>query len=164
MGFLKSRRTVEAKAEPWVTNWLAGKIAGGINRLQSTFADKMNNKVGNMNRRRLKVLLILFCVVVGGYSAGLIVKAVTVRPEVESSFRVEQIKGPSNLNRSGNESTSANAYVDDYTFGQIQIFKNHLDSLRTYNLRLYDSITAARPHLMDSVLALEELYKLQNKK
>lgn len=164
MRLWRKRTRVEGKTEPQISNWLAGKIAGGINRLQEKFANKMNNRIGNMVTKKLKVWLILFCIVAGGYSGWLIVRAVMAETKAENAFRVEPINQPAHLNKSGDETTMAKAQVDDYTVGQIHAFKEYMDSLRTHNVRLYDSITTARPRLMDSVLALEQLYHLQHKK
>lgn len=117
-----------------------------------------------MSNKRLKLLVVLFCLVVGGYSAWLIVKAVAFPPKQDAVWQIEQIKRPSNLDRAGDENAATDVYVDGYTYHQIQLFKAYMDSLRGANPRLYDSVLTARPRLMDSVLTLERLYQLQTQK
>ena len=48
----------------------------------------------------------------------------------------------------------------------IEEFKNHMDSLKQSETgkSLYDSITSARPHLIDSILFLEKIYRTQSSK
>lgn len=164
MGFLKSSRKEIANNHHGFGDKLASRIMDGYSKTQKMFANKMNKAVGSMSNKRLKVTLILFCVLVGGYSGWLIVKSVAFPPKKETVWQMEQVKRPANIDKAGDEAATADVYVDEYTYRQIQLFKTYMDSLRGANRRLYDSILVARPHLMDSVLALENFYQIQNQK
>lgn len=157
MKFLINEKKVEPKRP--VLDKAASKIASACNRLQNGFANRMNKTVGKMNTKRLKTTVVLFAIVFGSVSLYFIVNAVigsgTPRP------RVEQINVPKHFNKTGDEEALGHEYVDDETFHNIVAFKRYMDSLKTFNRQRYDSIVIARPHLMDSVTALEQLYNLQ---
>lgn len=146
-----------------ISDKVAGKIAGICMRFQKSFAMRMNKSVGAMSGKRLKVILVFFCLLTGGYSLYLVVNALTA-PAKGAAFKIDQVKVPEHFDKTGNEMITPETYVDKYTFGEIQIFKKSMDSLRAANPSLYDSIMTARPFLMDSVLALEQLYYSQNQK
>ena len=46
--------------------------------------------------------------------------------------------------------------VDDVVFSRIKKFHHYLDSLKKDDLPVYDSIIMSRPHLMDSLITVEE--------
>ena len=46
--------------------------------------------------------------------------------------------------------------VDENVLWRIKKFHHYLDSLKKNDLSLYDSIMASRPHLMDSIITIEE--------
>ncbi len=142
---------------------VAGKIAGAGIRVQRTFAEGMNKIFRNMNTKKLKVFLILFCICAGGYSIYLTVNAITGPEKQQKSFKVDQVDVPKHFNKTGDEIiTKAN--VDEETFYKIQGFKKYMDSLKQNKSNQYDSILQARPGLMDSVQVLEEIYYSQKQK
>lgn len=46
--------------------------------------------------------------------------------------------------------------IDDDVFRRIKKFHHYLDSLKKNDLPVYDSIMTARPHMMDSLITIEE--------
>lgn len=142
---------------PSVSDKVAGKIAGAGILIQRTFAEGMNKIFRNMNNKKLKVFLILFCLCAGGYSIYLTINAITGPERKQKSFKVDQVDVPKHFDKTGDE-IMPESYVDEETFYKIQGFKKYMDSLKQNKSMQYDSILQARPGLMDSVQVLEELY------
>ncbi len=116
-----------------------------------------------MNNKKLKALLILFCLSAGGDSIYLTVNAITGPEKQQKSFKVDQVDVPKHFDETGDE-IMTDAYVDEETFYKIQGFKKYMDSLKQNKGNQYDSILQARPGLMDSVQVLEEIYYSQKQK
>ncbi len=142
---------------------VAGKMAGAGIRVQRTFAEGMNKIFRNMNAKKLKGFLILFCICAGGYSIYLTVNAITGPEEKQKSFKVDQVDVPKHFDKTGDE-IMTEAFVDEETFDKIQGFKKYMGSLKQNKSKQYDSILQARPGLMDSVQVLEEIYYSQKQK
>lgn len=157
MKFFSDEKQVASKRP--VLDKAAGKIASACNRLQNGFATGMNKSVGRMNTERLKTAVVLFVVVFGGVSFYFIVKALA--SPVTPKLAVEQVAVPKHFNKTGDDDTSRRSYVDEETFQKITAFKRYMDNLKTSKRTQYDSITAARPQLMDSIAMLEQIYNLQ---
>lgn len=142
---------------------VAGKIAGAGIKVQGYFANGMNKIFKNMNNKKLKALLIVFCISAGGYSIYLITNAVVSPDKKQPAFKVDQVDMPKHFDRTGDEFIPE-ATVDEQTFNKIQDFKKYMDSLKQKKSYLYDSIISARPFLLDTVLMLEEIYYSQKQK
>lgn len=164
MEFTRDRKSAIDNAAPVMTDKVAEKIARIFIRIQKLFANKMNKAFGNMNNRRLKITLILFCLVAGGYSLYLIVNSITTHPKADSVLQIEQANIPKHFDKTGEETVEHESYVDEHTYRQIQIFKAYMDSLEVTKSPVYDSIVTARPYLMDSIQALEQLHYSQTHK
>lgn len=158
MKFFIDEKGVKPKTP--VSDKVANKIAAAFNRLQNSFAKGMNKTVDKMNTKRLKTTVVLFSIVFGGISLYLVINAVT-RPTVPRLY-VDQVNVPKHFNRAGDDETVGSGYVDEETFHNITAFRQYMDSLKTFKRPQYDSIIKARPHLMDSVVLLEQVYNLQN--
>lgn len=143
---------------------VAGKIAGAWIRLQTKLSERMNKLFSKMSVKKLKVILVVFCLGCGGYSIYLMVNAIVSPDKKQPSFKVDQVDVPKHFDETGDEIIQPESYVDEGTYQQIQGFKEYLDSLKTNKSKLYDSIMVARPGLMDSILALEEIYNSQKLK
>lgn len=151
----------ENRAQPKrpLTDKAASKIVLVFTWLQHRFARRMNKMIGTMNPKRLTLTLILFALLCGGFSIYLIVNSVTRKPA--TNLHVEQVAVSKHFNRTGDEKTIGDAYVDVQTFQNITAFKRYMDSLKTFRRGRYDSILVIRPHLMDSVATLEQIYNGQ---
>ncbi len=160
----ENRKSAIDNAAPTTSHKVAEKIAWTFIEVQKCFACKMNNAFKTMNIKRLKIALVLFCLVAGGVSLYLIVNALTTYPRANDAFRVEQANIPQHFDRTGEEISEAESYVDEHTYEQIQVFKSYMDSLKSAKSPAFDSIILARPSLMDSIQELEQLYNSQTQK
>ncbi|MGF2412022.1 MAG: hypothetical protein ACQUYJ_06825 [Ferruginibacter sp.] len=160
--FKKQKKKSEAGNA--VSDKVAGKIAKAGIFVQSRFANGMNKMFTGMNVKRLKLLLIIFCIGCGGYSIYLFTDAIVSPAATQQTIKIEQAIVPKHFNKTGDEIIAAENIVDEETFGQIQQFKHYLDSLKQNKNYLYDSILTARPFLMDTVLMLEQIYYSQKQK
>jgi len=148
----------ENEMNPGWTDKAAAKIARSGLKVQTKFATGMSRLVANIPAGRLKILLLLFCVSVGGYSVYLIGDAIFSTP-VNSTIKVEQIKVPKHAAKSGDEQLLSNQLVDDPTYRQIVDFKKYMDSLKVKGNPIYDSVIRARPGLLDTVQILINAYE-----
>jgi hypothetical protein len=140
---------------------VAGKIAGFIVKVQTKFADVMNRNFSGISTRRMKIILFLFCLVSGGLSIYYIVNAVFTHDKKNNSFKIDQVDVPKHYDKTGDELTHPQIFVDEETMKNIESFKQYMDSLKTESTKQYDSVMLERPGLMDSIKMLEEIYYLQ---
>ena len=153
------KRNKEPK-ESKLQDKVAGKIADAWVRVQTKLSERVNKLFSKMSVKKLKVMLVVFCLGCGGYSIYLMVNAI-VSPDKQPSFKVDQVDVPKHFDETGDEIIQPESYVDEGTFQKIQGFKEYIDSLRTNKSKLYDSIVIARPGLIDSILVLKEIYNSQ---
>ncbi|MBE7170403.1 MAG: hypothetical protein INR73_07430 [Williamsia sp.] len=151
-------RTEEGPAT--ASDKMAQKISQGVQRLQRGFATQMNKQVERMETKRLKVVVVLFFLLGGGYSLFVLATAV-LKDGDQTNIRVEPIRKPQHVDKTGSEIQEGVDYVSEATFQKIQAFKRYMDSLRVKNTQSHDSILFQRPMLMDSIRMLEEIYQLQ---
>ena len=161
--FKKQKKNDEENGNTSMSDKVAGKIAGAGIRIQRFFAERMNKIFKNMNNKKLKALLIVFCISAGGYSIYLITNAVVSPDKIQPSFKIDHVDVPKHFDKTGGE-VIPEATVDEQTFNKIQDFKKYMDSLKQNKSYLYDSIITARPFLMDTVLMLEGIYYSQKQK
>ena len=162
--FKKKKKEVQSDDKTTVSDKVAGKIAGVGIKAQQLFAEKMNRIFMKTNFKRLKLLLIFFCVSAGGYSIYLIVNSVFSPERKQKALEIQQLDIPKNFNKSGDETIMPEATRDEQTYLQIQDFRKYMDSLKLNRTNEYDSILQARPGLMDSVQVLEQIYLSQKQK
>ncbi len=161
--FEKQGKKKEIRDNPSMSDKVAAKIAGAGIILQKKFADRLNGTFRNMNSKKLKGLLILFCLSAGSYSVYLTVNAITGQEKKQKNFTVDQVDVPKHFDKTGDE-IMTDAYVDEETFYKIQGFKKYMESLKQNMSNQYDSILQTRPGLLDSVQVLEEIYYSQKQK
>jgi hypothetical protein len=143
--------------EGW-TDKAAEKIARtGIN-IQTGFANKMNRVTRNISLGRLKFLLVIFCLTVGGYSVYLFGDAL-FSSEPNSTIKIQQLRVLKHASKSGDETLLSNQYVDEDTYRQVIAFKRYMDSLKIKDRPVYDSVVISRPGLLDTVQILIEAYE-----
>jgi len=157
----KDKETVDKVT---VSDKVAGTIAGLGIKVQQLFAEKMNRVFMNTDFKRLKIILIIFCICAGGYSIYLIANSVISPDRKQNSFEVQQMDVPRHFDKTGEENLSSEAYVDEEIYQQVKEFRNYMDSLKQKRRNEYDSILQARPGLMDSVQMLEQIYLSQKQK
>lgn len=147
-----------------VSDKVAGKIAAAGIKLQQLFAEKMNMLFMKTDFKRLKIILIIFCIGAGGYSIYLIANSVISPDRMQNSFEVQKMDVPRHFDKTGDENLIPEAYVDEEIYQQVKQFRNYMDSLKQKRRNEYDSILQARPGLMDSVQMLEQIYLSQKQK
>lgn len=143
---------------------VAGKIAGIGIKAQQLFAEKMNRTFMKTDFKRLKLVLIVFCITAGGYSIYLIANSVFSPERKQKAFEIQQMDIPKHFNKTGDETVMPEATIDEQTYLQIEVFRKYMDSLKLNSTNEYDSILQARPGLMDSVQVLEQIYLSQKQK
>lgn len=132
-------------------NWTdkaAGKIAGAGIKLQVKFAKAMNKQVSKVPQQKLKTILVVFCLLSGGFSIYLAAHAVFGPKTKQVPVKVEQMHIPQHYNRSGSEVNETGNYVDGTLYREIQEYKHYMDSLGQ----------PIRPGLLDSIKILEQIY------
>lgn len=162
--FKKKKKELQSEEKATMSDKVAGKIAGVGIKAQRLFAERMNKLFMKTNYKRLKLILIFFCVSAGGYSIYLIANSVFSAEQKQQSFEIQQMDIPKHFNKTGDETVMPEATVDEQTYVQIQDFRKYMDSLKLNRANEYDSILQARPGLMDSVQVLEQIYLSQKQK
>lgn len=156
------------KLNPAASNDAQDKIAKSIvNRClqwQRRWADWMQDKTESLSGKGKVIVLLLFSLVVGGYSIYLI--TVSVFGEQNYALSVTSIKTPQYLSRSGGERLTAASGINKKDYRKVHRFKEYMDSLARSptGKPIYDSILISRPGLMDSVAFIENSYQSQTKK
>lgn len=132
----------------------AGKIAGIVIKLQTKFAFVMNKLVSKIPPKRLKLLLIVFCFLSGGFSAYLAAHAIFVNTPKEPAINVSPIHMPRHYDRTGSEINEPENRVSHEMYQELQAYKKTMDSLGE----------PIRPGLLDSIVILENIYLSQQSK
>ena len=165
MWFFKKRTLRQAQGDKQnkspLQDKVAGKIAGFMVKVQTKFADVMNRNFSGISRRRMKIFLFLFCLGSGGLSIYYIVNAVFNNDKRQMPFKIDHVDVPRHYDKTGDELTQPQVFVDEETMQNIKAFKKYMDSLKTTARKQYDSIVLIRPGLMDSITMLEEVYYSQ---
>lgn len=143
--------------EAW-TDKAAEKIAGTGIKIKAGWANRMNRLTRNLSNKKLKVLLVIFCITAGGYSVYLFGDGL-FSSEPNSPINVQPLSVPKHADQTGDETLRANQYIDDYTYRELKGFKNYMDSLKALKHPIYDSVVSERPGLLDSVQVLIDLYE-----
>ena len=162
--FKKKKTELQSEEKTSMSDKVAGKIAGVGIKAQQLFTEKMNKLFMKTDFKRLKLILIFFCVSAGGYSIYLIANSVFSPERKQKSFEIQQMDIPKHFNKTGDETVMPEATIDEQTYLQIQDFRKYMDSLKLNRTNEYDSILQARPGLIDSVQMLEKIYLSQKQK
>ncbi len=160
-----SKNKIKSAASiPPASDKIANQIAGTLTKIQDGFSTGMNKLFKKMGMRKLKLVLISFCFMMGGYSIFLIACGTLKNDKQTDTFIISHLPTSKYFKRPNDIIIPLGKYVNEETFRKIQLFKIYLDSLKQKDIVLYDSILNSRPLLMDSILKLEEMYLSQNQK
>lgn len=143
------KRTRKEPKENLLQDKVAGKIAGGLIKVQNKFSDAMNKLVSKITRKTMKVWLGMFCLISGGLSIYFFVNAIVSKPK--TSIKVDTIRIPKYFDKSGDEIMENP--VPDEMYQNIQEYKKYMDSLGE----------PIRPSQLDSIKILEKIYLQQQK-
>jgi len=131
--------------------------------VQRKWARWMARKAGGLPRQNLFALLILFTVVSMTYCVYLI--ASSFSGKVAPELKVLQIDGI--YNAGPQMPNHATDYIpkDTSEIYNVKRIRRFMDSLARSptGRKVYDSITTARPGLLDSLSVIEKIYKLKSK-
>ncbi|MDT0677047.1 hypothetical protein [Autumnicola musiva] len=152
------KRNVKQKKEACKNGLLMQGLLALYKWLQKEWAQWMSNKTKSISKRALTIALVVFVSFTSSYCIYLGIHAITGKSK-GNAFTVTSIKRPRHLTVSGDmEPTLPPVSRRDYE--RIQKFRFYMDSLARSpsGRKLYDSIMANRPELMDSVRYIEEEY------
>lgn len=137
------------------------KIAESLNVRLHKCADHLQKRTERLSVKKKRIGLFAFCMLFGTISVCVIIKSFTER---KKTFSVHPITLPVNIDKSKNDFSSEQSIISEKEFHRIELFKHYLDSLHKSETGkyLYDSIMKARPHLVDSILLLEDMYQIQS--
>jgi len=127
-------------------------------RAQNKWATWMSGKTKHFSRRTWIVLLIFFLISGGGASIYIIVSSLTAKKKTQIS--ITPIRKPKHITETGVSITTSTQLPED-EYNRIKKFRLYMDSLARSpgGKAIYDSITAQRPGLMDSVRFIENYYQ-----
>lgn len=162
--FKKKIKNELSSNAPSITDKVASKIVVQIMKIQLKFAEIMNRLFSSMTIKKIKLNLIFFSLITGGYSVYLIINAIATPEKKQKVYTIEKLALIKNSDKTSDEFRIKGQYIDDATFDKIRKFKKYMDSLKINKSFLYDSIVAARPLLMDSISILEDIYNSQKQK
>jgi hypothetical protein len=132
-----------------ITVWQ--KLSLAINRKAHTWADYLNGKAAIWSPRKVKMALVLFG---GVWMAGSAFVAWHSIQNKQKPYSVIGIAVPRHVEQRVEITDSAVVHA----VNRIEHFKSWLDSLHQRGSPVYDSITQARPGLLDSILFIEQYY------
>ena len=138
---------------------IATAIAVFLLSLQSRFALVIGTKTNALSMKVKWLWLLVFCLLFGGFSIYEIMGAFRDRGK---TIKPTQISVPKYYDRT---EVLIQSQVSDRDIKRICRFKKYMDSLRgaQEGKIVYDSILKARPGLMDSIQAVEQIYYSQSK-
>ena len=139
---------------------VAARVAKFLLNIQVIFSELMSACVSKVSPKRLRLLLVVFCLLGGGFSIYLITGSIFSHEF--PSLKIEKINVPKVDD--GGKSLRSEQVVDEEIYKAIERFDEYMDSLRgsQMGLELRDSILKLRPGLMDSLELLKQIYKSQN--
>lgn len=133
-------------------------------RLQTNWALWMSQRTKHLSRTTLRLLLLAFIALAGGYSIYLIGQSFSGNQA--NAISITPIKKPGHVLQAGDAASQPNMIVSKTDYQGIIRFRGYMDSLTRSpaGKAAYDSIILSRPGLLDSIRILEKIYQSQTKK
>jgi hypothetical protein len=128
----------------------ATKIVNLLLKLQVKFSKVMSSFIKKISVKKLKVLLVVFCVLGGGSSIYLIAEAIF--KDEQPALKIEGINVPKYLDQGGD--LQSGKYVEPESYKDLQSFRRYMDSVQ----QIKDSIWKVTPGSMDSLKLLKEIF------
>lgn len=137
----------------------AVRIFNAVHKMQLGFASFMNRKVNHLTVQRKRTFFIIFFFLTCGLSTYYIIQGFFHSDTREVISNADHIKFPIKIE------DDIDYTISEKDYKSIISFRKYMDSLQQNEngKHQYDSILQARPGLMDSVQALEQLYLSQQK-
>ncbi len=133
-------------------------------RLQTNWALWMSQKTEHLSRKTLRLLLLAFIFIAGGYSIFLVAQSFSGNQA--NAISITPIKKPGHVLQAGDAASQPDMVVSKTDYQGIIRFRGYMDSLTRSpaGKATYDSIILSRPGLLDSIRFIEEIYQSQTKK
>jgi hypothetical protein len=133
-------------------------------RLQTNWALWMSQRTKHLSRTTLRLLLLAFIALAGGYSIYLIGQSFSGKQA--NAISITPIKKPGHVLQAGDAASQPDMIVSKKDYQGIIRFRGYMDSLTRSpaGKAAYDSIILSRPGLLDSIRILEKIYQSQTKK
>jgi len=122
-----------------------------IQRFALLCAGWLRNKTEQLTPVKKKTGLILFCIFFIGISVYIVAQAVLTYHPPGNTVIVQRIYPPSHIGKTLDRPLSK-SFISAEVYQKIESVKTN------------DSLLRARPHLIDSIQLIEQLYQLQSKK
>lgn len=159
----RKKQKVPRKKETWEN---ISKSVSSYFILWQTKWPKLLQKTKQLSGKGRVLGLILFCAIAGSYCIYTGTRSFSGMQTLP--FSVGSIEQPKYIRPSDDEETTNSFSISKEKYQRIHKFKLFMDSLAMADgpsgKDLFDSITTARPGLMDSILMIENKYQLQTKK
>jgi hypothetical protein len=155
---MKFKKNKEGRTYP-LKDILAKRIACLLLSVQSRFAVVMGTKANTLSIRVKWLWLVVFCLLFGGFSIYSFVGAFRNKAK---AIKPSHISMPKYYHQPEAQTESA---IGKRDIVRINRFKKYIDSLQQSQdgKIICDSILKARPGLMDSIRAIEQIYFSQSK-
>jgi hypothetical protein len=139
------------------------KIAEYFNHKLHKCSDYLQSKTERLSIHAKRVYLFIFCLLFGSISICVFIKAFTAK---QTLLTIHVIAVPAYADKLHSDLLPEQVIITEKEFLHIEAFRRYMDSLRISKTGkfLYDSMMQARPHLMDSILLLENMYQIQSSK
>lgn len=157
-GIFKKRKSKQSLLHPVWQRW-----AIAIDKRQRRWATLLNQQAEKYSKRSKKTLLVIFCILFGGGSIYIMVRAIENPSE---KLKIERMSFPRYATGADASSNfQPTVVLTEKQYRNIQRFKKYMDSLQTTTAGKikYDSIIQARPGLIDSIVFIEQIYRQQVK-
>lgn len=141
---------------------ISERVANAILKCQRGFASYFGRKTAGFGKKGNLILLLAVCLAFGGLSLFSVVE-VFMRDDTAKSIKPDPVTVPGHFDETGEPTGDKVKVLSHTSYKQLQVFSDYMDSLKKASRSQYDSIVAARPGLMDSVLFLEQIYLQQNR-
>jgi hypothetical protein len=138
---------------------LSSKIKNKMRPVMQHAAAQASRHVERLSPATKKIAVIVFCVLFSALSICIIAK--TLSGKDKKIFFIRPWIMPVHLRKN---LRIPQPYISDEAYQRIEMFKKYLDSNSITDKKAFYQIITARPHLMDSIIMFEKLYRSQSKK
>ncbi len=154
----RERKTKDNMSQPAIIRNVTDKLI----TVQHKIADRLNEKAAKWQPERIKVALILFCLVFGVTSLTIMVKAIWVS-KPNYIIAVKPVKASRYIGHTENATTVPEHFISKKEYSRLEQFRGYMDSLDSSadGKKIKDSILSQRPKLLDSLAMVEQLYNKQ---
>jgi hypothetical protein len=154
----RERTKTDNMSQPAIVRNITDKLI----TVQHKIADRLNERATKWQPERIKVALILFCLVFGITSLTIMAKAIWVS-KPDNTVSVKPVKAPRFIGHAENVTTVLEHFISKKEYSRLEQFRGYMDSLDSSadGKKIKDSILSQRPKLMDSLVIVEQLYNKQ---